>query len=65
MEHTLTNDKLISYHRQQDNPVPYMPNILTFAYEGGKFGKQGNLLTPQTSSTTSSNAVTTSCARRF
>ncbi len=40
METTLTNDKLIALHRQQFNPIPFKPNVLTFAYEGGKFGKK-------------------------
>ena len=40
MEETLSNDRMISYHRQQINPIPYKPSILTFAYEGGKYGKK-------------------------
>lgn len=39
MEQTLSNDQLISYHRQQINPLAYDDSILTFAYKGGKYGK--------------------------
>jgi len=39
MEQTLSNDELISFHRQQINPRGYDPNVLTFAYKGGRYGK--------------------------
>jgi hypothetical protein len=39
MEETLSNSRMIAYHRQQINPIPLAMSTLTFAYGIGKYGK--------------------------
>lgn len=37
MEETLTNDRFITHHRNQINPVPHPKSTLTFAYGSLRF----------------------------
>ena len=39
MEETLTNDRFITHHRNQINPLPHPKSTLTFAYGSLRYGR--------------------------